>query len=141
MMWTRSLAVLPLLTVLAGCNLIGVSSASPTFPQHGGFGGTGPAGLVQGKLVLEAGCLMFESPGPGYERTLLVWPSSYVLLGGGAGVLGDGVELLLGDVVLLGGGEYTDEAWVKERLIGPPVKPECLTGRYALITSMPQEAQ
>lgn len=91
--------------------------------------------------MLESGCLMFESPGPGIERTLLVWPSSYVPLEGGAGVRGDGVELLLGDEVLLGGGEYTDETWVKERLIGPPVKPECLTGRYALITSMPQEAQ
>lgn len=140
-MRTRNPAILPLLFLLVGCNPIGAGSASPTFPQHGGFDGTGPASLVQGKLVLEAGCLMFESPGPGYERTLLVWPSSYVPLEGGAGVLGDGVELLLGDEVLLGGGEYTDEAWVKERLIGPPVKPECLTGRYALITSMPQEAQ
>lgn len=141
MMWARCLAVFPLLIVLAGCNLIGAGSASPTFPQHSGFNGTGPASLVQGKLVLEAGCLMLESPGPGFERTLLIWPSSYVPLQDGAGVRGDGVELLLGDEVLLGGGEYTDEAWVKERLIGPPVKSDCLTGRYALITSMPQETQ
>lgn len=136
-----SLAVLVLSIGLVGCGLTASGAASPTFPQHRGFDGTGPAATVQGKLVSQAGCLMFEAPGPGSERTLLVWPASYVPLEGGAGVRGDGVELRLGEVVLLGGGEYTDEAWVNERLIGPPIQAECQTGRYALITSMPQDSQ
>ncbi len=140
MMRIGSLAPLGLLVTLAGCNLIGAGSASPTFPQHRGFFLSGPASLVQGKLVLESGCLMLESAGPAYERTLLIWPPSYTPLEDGAGVQGDGIELLLGDEVLLGGGEYSDEAWVNERLIGPPIQPECLTRLYTLITSMPEDA-
>jgi hypothetical protein len=83
---------------------------------------------------------MLESAGPAYERTLLIWPPSYTPLEDGAGVQGDGIELLLGDEVLLGGGEYSDEAWVNERLIGPPIQSECLTRLYTLITSMPEDA-
>jgi len=43
---------------------------------------------------------------------------------------------MAGDQISLGGGEYTDEAWVFARLVGPSVAPECGTGRYVLATTI-----
>lgn len=68
--------------------------------------------------------------------SLLVWPTDYAPVESGDGVVGDGHALLVGDEVSLGGGEYTDETWVFDRLVGPPIAPECRTGRYVLVTSI-----
>jgi hypothetical protein len=78
---------------------------------------------------------MLEAAAPGGQRTLLVWPVTYRPVDGGHGVQGDGVLVHVGDSVVLGGREYTDEAWVTERLLGPSIAPACRTGRYALVTS------
>lgn len=79
---------------------------------------------------------MFEAGAPGGQRTLLVWPTTYRPVDGGQGVEGDGMVLHVGEEVVLGGGEYTDEAWVTDHLVGPPILPACRTGRYALVTSI-----
>lgn len=78
---------------------------------------------------------MLEAANPGGQRTLLVWPATFRPADGGHGVQGDGVLLNVGDEVVLGGGWYTDEAWVSGRLLGPPIAPACRTGEYALVTS------
>jgi hypothetical protein len=78
---------------------------------------------------------MLEAAAPGEKRTLLVWPITYRPVDGGQGVQGDGVLLHVGDEVVFGGGSYTDEAWVTDRLLGPPIRLACRTGQYALVTS------
>ena len=84
---------------------------------------------------------MLSSPGPGFEPSLLVWPTSYEPLEDGSGVRGDGVEVHVGDAVSFGGASYSqgEEDFVAERLVGPPIKEECVTGRYGLVTSMPSD--
>jgi hypothetical protein len=125
-----------LAAVLAACGSEGAGTATSTFPQHGGFGFAGPSGRTAGTLISQDGCLMYEASDDGAERTLLVWPTGFAPLSDGQGVQGDGHTLLVGDSVVLGGGEYTDETWVWERLVGPPIAAACRTGRYALVTSV-----
>ena len=135
----RSLRVgadLVCLVLLTACGPVSSGAASSTFPQHVGFGDSGPAGLLAGRLVSDAGCLMLEVGDPGGRRTLLVWPDSYRPVPDGQGVQGDAVVIHVGDEVVLGGGEYTDEAWVSERLVGPAISAECRTGQYGLVTSI-----
>ena len=122
--------------VLGACGPAPSGAGSPTFPQHRGFGQTGPSAMVGGTLVSEAECLMLEAPAPSGQRTMLIWPVTYRPIAGGQGVQDDGVALHVGDEVVLGGGEYTDEAWITERLVGPAIAPACRTGRYALVTSI-----
>ena len=126
--------------VLAGCNIFGNGAASPTFPQHEGFGLSGPSGGTVGTLVVHQGCLMF-APDEAGTRTMIIWPTDFAPLPDGTGVQGDGHVLLVGDEVEFGGGEYTDEAWVMERLVGPPMALECRIGRYVLVTSVMGEPE
>lgn len=123
------------IVAVAACGLVGNGAASPTFPQHEGFGPTGPAGATTGTIERRAGCLMYEAVG-NIGPSLLIWPTDFASAEGGDGVVGGDRILLIGDEVALGGGEYTDEAWVFDRIVGPPVAPECRTGRYVLVTSI-----
>lgn len=88
-----------------------------------------------------AGCFMYEAVTDGGKRTLLIWPTNYAPVEGGQGVQGDGHVLSVGDEVVLGGGEYTDEAWVMDHLSGPPIADGCRTGLYALVTSVVSTTQ
>jgi hypothetical protein len=72
---------------------------------------------------------------------LLVGPTDFAVAADGVGVAGDERVLLVGDAVVLGGGEYTDEGWVMDRLVGPPIAPECRTGRYVFVTSVIESPQ
>ena len=92
------------LIALTACAPHATGAASPTFPQHRGFGDGGPAALVAGLIVSEGGCLMIEPNPPNGPRTLIVWPATYRPINGVQGAEGDGVVVHVGDEVLFGGG-------------------------------------
>ncbi|HEX5828777.1 MAG TPA: hypothetical protein VFY23_14730 [Candidatus Limnocylindrales bacterium] len=78
---------------------------------------------------------MYEAVGS-IEPSLLIWPADFVPAEDGNAVVGANRLIRVGDRVRFGGGEYTEEAWVFDRLVGPPVAPACRTGRYVLVTSV-----
>ena len=135
-----SIGQMLLAMLLVACGPVGNGQASATFPQHEGFGLAGPAGATSGTIERRSGCLMY-APVANVGPALLVWPTDFAVAADGVGVAGDERVLLVGDAVVLGGGEYTDESWVMDRLVGPTIAPECRTGRYVLVTSVIESPQ
>jgi hypothetical protein len=86
-----------------------------------------PLGMASGVVELVAGCL--------YVRDgLLIWPPEYKFGARGLSpaVVGDGVAIVPGDTVTIGGGEYTNLQFMPSRLIGDA--PPCAADSYIWVS-------
>lgn len=125
-------------SAFAAILLIACSAPSPVpdgiaFPRHGWTGG-GPTALGSGSLQLDGGCLVLrQDDGTSY---LVVWPGA-ARLGIAQGVpavtIGDRTARL-GDEIQLGGGYYTDLAFVIEELRDSVLPPGCATPEIFMTT-------
>jgi hypothetical protein len=93
-----------------------------------------PLGLWTGQLAFTGGCVGFE--GDGGTTVVVLWPSDtrFDTSTGPLRVVVGGVPFAEGDELRMGGGEYTDRAWI-EPLVGP-LPPACQRDRYALATEL-----
>lgn len=120
---------------IAGLLLAGCGSSAPPgiyLPTYGSMNAM-PAGLLEGTLIEDDGCLWIEA---GDDRWLVLWPS-------GTSVANDGGQLVVqiggetaveGQRVSAGGGEYGPENYrFVVELIGEEVPTACRqAGRYFL---------
>jgi hypothetical protein len=76
-----------------------------------------PTALATGVIVVEGGCIWLAHPASG-DRHLVLWPAGASLTTDATGfvIRSDGITVRPGDPVELGGGEYTDQAWVREQV-------------------------
>jgi hypothetical protein len=125
-------------SALAAIMLVGCSAPSPVpdgiaLPRHGWTGG-GPAALGSGTLQVHDGCLVLrQDDGTSY---LIVWPGAARLAiaqGVPAVTIGDRTARL-GDEIHLGGGYYTDLAFVVEELRDSVLPPGCATPEIFMTT-------
>ena len=106
-------------------------------PQIGG-----PAALTSGTLRFISGCVILENIDANGAPTgqLVIWPPGTDLrvVDGQVFVAVGAVLATDGDEVRLGGGQYSDQAWV-EKLVDAPVGP-CESNLYWLATGMTVES-
>jgi hypothetical protein len=128
---SRAIALVPLLA-LAGCGesvVAGEASgeqATVFFPtwHYSGTGGS-DGGMLQGRLIEREGCLLIEDETEvGTDYYLALWPDSFSLSSDSpvSITIDDGMELVVGDFVHLGGGAPSTSA---EEAIGGAIPPEC----------------
>ena len=105
-------------------------------PRHG-WSDSGPAALGLGRLRLDQGCLFLQGDADGTSY-LVVWPpdTAVVLDAGAPAVRIGGATIRLGDQVQLGGGFYSDLAFVAEELRGSVLPPACITPEVFMATEV-----
>ena len=131
----RAAAPLALAFLLAACG--GTHTASGlTLLRYGPMTGT-PAALANGTLRFLSGCTILENidPNGAPKGQVILWPpgTDIVVRDGLTHVAVGGTLATDGDEVQLGGGQYSDQAWV-EHMVGD-VK-ACRSDRYWLASSM-----
>jgi hypothetical protein len=91
----------------------------------------GPAALLEGTLMQDGPCLLVIADDG--VRRLPIWPAG-VRLDGSTLIQGHQPIASLGDVIGLGGGEYTEQerAFIESQL-STPIPPGCETGFYWLV--------
>ena len=96
-----------------------------------------PAALASGTLRFLDGCVILENLDPNGAPTgqVILWPpgTDLRLIGGQIYVVVGDVHATDGDKVTLGGGEYSDQAWV-EHLVGDVGR--CRSDLYWLASEM-----
>jgi len=94
----------------------------------------GPAALLEGTLTQDGQCLLVIAD-DGVPR-LPIWPPG-VRLEGSTLIAGQGPVGTIGEVIGLGGGEYTEqERSFIESLLEAPIPTGCEVGRYWLVVEV-----
>jgi hypothetical protein len=113
-----------------------ITAGGVTLLRYGLMTGS-PAALASGTLRFLDGCTILDSidPNGAPVGVVILWPlgADLKLVDRCIHVVVDGVAATDGDEVQLGGGEYTDEAWV-EHLVGDVGN--CRSDRYWLASTM-----
>ncbi len=106
-----------------------------TVPTHGVRPGEGPAGIVEGRLALVAGCLRVTSNVDDYVG---VWPRGYGLVDDVFGThlvdIAGATVARIGSMVSVTGGELSRGAFPGAEVRDVP--PECATGPFWLVTAI-----
>lgn len=135
--WGRLLIAAVLVGIVGGgCAGDDASAEAIFIPRHHVSGG--PTALIRGVLHLQDRCIWLETPER--LRDLVIWPEStrFEADAGGRpaliGVPGTSTPLPIGSFVELGGGEYKDQAFIRDT-IGGDLPQACISERYWLATS------
>jgi hypothetical protein len=121
---------------------LALAACNPGTPLHGGelvllrWGhlDARPLGLMTGQLSFAGGCVGVEGV-PG-QRSVVLWPpdTRFDRSTGALRVLVEGRAFNEGDPLRLGGGGYSDQAWMRQ-LVGP-VPAACEADQYILATGL-----
>ena len=131
----RSLAVALFGVATVACGSPPGPSIGIALPRHG-WSGEGPAALGSGRLELDDGCLSLRSAdGTSY---VVVWPpDTRIMLEDGTPVVWIGADTArVGDDVRLGGGYYSDLAYVTGELRGSVLPADCVTREVFMATGI-----
>ncbi|MGI8928658.1 MAG: hypothetical protein ACR2H0_04235 [Candidatus Limnocylindrales bacterium] len=93
-----------------------------------------PLGLTVGRLAFEGGCVGVE--GIAGETVVVLWPpdTQFDASAGALRVVINGIAFAEGQELRLGGGEATDETWIRS-LVGS-LPQACQSDRYILATEL-----
>jgi hypothetical protein len=136
---TLVLTPLLLAVLMAGCAADATITGPPLFLPRHSLSGSGPTALITGTLRIKDACAWIEMD-PGSEDLVLWPPGTGVSVSADGtveitGVRGSNGSLVNGLTVTLGGGEYKDEAFVRE-LIRSGIPDACRSERYWLATEV-----